>query len=107
MYLIFDAYCQKKSAQEVLLALRDAVSQDEKGCQEFGHVPFLPTNNANVTTGIVLFFFTSSNMGVSISFFTANNHPTTVMEARQTPFCNSLIPGALLQTLMQNKHAWQ
>lgn len=46
-------------------------------------------------------------MGISISFFTANNHPTTVMEARKTPFCNSLIPRALLQTLMQNKHAWQ
>lgn len=107
MYLIFDASCQKKSVQEVLLALRDAVSQDEKGCQEFGHVPFCTHKQRERNNWHRSFFFTSSNIGVSISFFTAHNHPTTVMEARKTPFCNSLIPGALLQTLMQNKHAWQ
>lgn len=57
MYLIFDAYCQKKSAQEVLLALRDAVSQDEKGCQEFGHVPFCTHKQRERNNWHCSFFF--------------------------------------------------
>lgn len=89
---------------------RHCVSELEKKVRSLGTCLSVPINNVDLTTSIVLFFFfsTSSNMGVSVSFFTANNHPTTtVMEVRETPFCNSLIPGALLQTLMQNKHAWQ
>lgn len=46
-------------------------------------------------------------MSVSISLLIASNHPTRVMETRKPPFRNSLIPNALPQTLMQNKHAWQ